>query len=107
MVCPATVEDAHAIGHVHVESWRSSYCEPMPDAVLDGLSVEQRAAFWQKVIERVEAVFVATDKRGNIVGFVDGGLERERSPVYTAELYALYLIKEQQGHGYGRALMLE
>lgn len=78
----------------------------MPDVVLDGLSVEQRANFWQGVIERAkkQSVFVVTGQRGNIVGFVNGGLERKRDPVYTAELYALYLLKEQQGHGYGQAL---
>lgn len=31
-------------------------------------------------------------------------MERERDPVYTAELYAFYLLKEQQGHGYGKVL---
>lgn len=79
----------------------------MPDAVLDGLSVEQRANFWGSVIERArkQFVFVATDEQGDIVGFVNGGLEREKDALYTAELYALYLLQECQGHGYGRALM--
>ena len=78
----------------------------MPDSVLDGLSVEQRADFWRQVIERAkkQSVFVATDVQNNVVGFVNGGLERERDPIYTAELYALYLFKAQQEHGYGRAL---
>ena len=106
MIRPATVDDAPGIARVHVESWRSTYKGLMPDAVLDSLSVEQRADFWRQVIERAkkQSVFVATDGRGDIVGFVNGGLERERDPVYTAELYALYLFKEQQGHGYGAAL---
>lgn len=107
MIRPATGNDAPAIGRVHVESWRSAYRGLMPDAVLDGLSVEQRANFWGSVIERSrkQFVFVATDEQGNIVGFVNGGLEREKDALYTAELYALYLLQECQGHGYGRALM--
>lgn len=31
--------------------------------------------------------------------------EREKDTLYTAELYALYLLQECQGHGYGKALM--
>ena len=106
MIRPATVDDAPGIARVHVESWRTTYRGLMPDAVLDSLSVEQRADFWRQVIERAkkQSVLVAADGRGDIVGFVNGGLERERDPVYTAELYALYLFKEQQGHGYGAAL---
>ncbi len=106
MIRPATVDDASAIGHVHVESWRSTYERLMPDSVLDNLSVEQRADFWRQVIERAkkQSVFIVTDQQDNVVGFVNGGLERERNPVYNAELYALYLLKEQQGYGYGQGL---
>ncbi len=80
----------------------------MPDAVLVNLPAEQRATFWREVIEHAEkqSVFVANDKQGDVVGFVNGGLEREGDPVYTAELYALHLLEEQQGNGYGKDLML-
>lgn len=108
MIRPATVDDALAIGHVHVESWRSTYQGLMPDAVLNGLSVEQRADFWRQVIERArrQSIFVATDDQNNVIGFVNGGLEQEHDSFYTAEFYALYLLKEQQGFGYSKALML-
>lgn len=78
----------------------------MPDAVLDGLSVERRAEFWRSVTERAknQFVFVVEDGQNGVVGFVNGGLEREADPHYTAELYALYLLKEHQGRGYGRDL---
>jgi len=46
MIRSATASDAPAIGHVHVESWRSTYRGLMPDAVLVNLSAEQRATFW-------------------------------------------------------------
>ena len=99
------VDDAAAIAHVHVESWRNTYRSLMPDAVLEGLSVERRAEFWRGVLERAKKqfVFVAQDE-GRTVGFVNGGPEQEADPHYTAELYALYLLKEYQGCGYGKAL---
>ena len=105
MIRPATVDDAAAVAHVHVESWRSTYRGLMPDAVLDSLSVEQRAEFWRGVLERSKKqfVFVAEDE-GRIVGFVNGGPEQEADPHYTAELYAFYLLEDYQGRGYGKAL---
>jgi hypothetical protein len=35
---PATVADAAAISHIHVESWRTTYRGVVPDAFLDALS---------------------------------------------------------------------
>lgn len=107
MIRPAVLEDAAAIGRIHVESWRSTYRGLMPDAVLSGLSVEKRTAFWQQIIERAEQqfIFVAENGQDNIVGFANGGAEREKDKLYTAELYALYLPKEWQGRGYGRNLL--
>lgn len=108
MIRPATADDAAAIAHVHVESWRSTYRGLMPDAVLDGLSVERRTAFWRSVMERAKNQFVfVTEDEGRIVGFVNGGLEQEADPHYTGELYALYLLKDYQGYGYGKALFEE
>ena len=54
MIRPATVDDAAAVAHVHVSSWRSTYRGLMPDAVLDSLSVERRAEFWREVILRAK-----------------------------------------------------
>ncbi len=106
MIRPATVDDAPDIARVHVESWRTTYPGLMPDAVLDKLSVSGREKFWYQVLgrDKSQVAFVATDAQGKVVGFVNGGLEREKDPVHTAELYALYLFKESQGYGYGEAL---
>ncbi len=78
----------------------------MPDAVLDGLSVERRADFWHGVLERAtkQLVYVVQDE-GRTVGFVNGGPEQDADPHYTAELYALYLLEDYQGRGYDKALL--
>ena len=105
MIRPATVDDAADIAHVHVSSWRTTYRGLMPDAVLAGLSVERRSEFWYQVIERAKKQFVfVVENEGRIIGFVNGGPEQEADPHHTAELYALYLLREHQGHGYGWAL---
>lgn len=98
----ALVDDADAIAFVHVTSWRETYRGLVPDSVLDSLSVEQRADHWRKTLREVKpTLFVALVDR-QVVGFVVG---RERSEFgCDCELGALYLLRDHQGHGVGRAL---
>ncbi|WP_332262475.1 GNAT family N-acetyltransferase [Paenibacillus sp. GSMTC-2017] len=49
-------------------------------------------------------MFVLVDEDEHIVGFINGGISREAELEYDAEVYALYLLKEAQGNGYGRLL---
>jgi GNAT superfamily N-acetyltransferase len=49
---------------------------------------------------------VAEDHAGNIVGFASGGPERSGDPVYTGEVYAIYLLERWQGQGIGRQLTI-
>jgi GNAT superfamily N-acetyltransferase len=46
------LDDAGALGEVHVEAWRATYRNLMPDADLDGLRVEDRARWWVEVLSR-------------------------------------------------------
>lgn len=106
---PAQVEDAAGIAHVHVDSWRTSYKGIVPDEVLNNLSYERREEMWRNGLsnpERTNYDFVAVDEHGRIVGFVTGGTLRDGDPSYESELYAIYLLKEVQGQGIGRRLML-
>ena len=42
--------DAQAIAEVHVASWQGAYRGLLPDALLDGQSVERRAQWWTQAI---------------------------------------------------------
>jgi GNAT superfamily N-acetyltransferase len=105
---PAQPEDAPAIAHVHVESWRTTYKDLMPDEILANLSVERRETFWRDVISNPASptfVYVAEMDDGQVVGFAAGGPERDNHPVYKGELYAIYLLQAYQGQGIGRAMV--
>lgn len=107
MIREAAAADAPAIARVHVEGWRTTYHGIVPDEVLANLSVERREQRWVERLDKAdgpECVYVAEDNAGAIVGFASGGPEREGDPVYTGELYAIYLLAEQQGTGIGRQL---
>jgi GNAT superfamily N-acetyltransferase len=49
-------------------------------------------------------VDIAVDESTQVVGFASGGAERSGYPIYTAELYAIYLLASDQGYGIGRHL---
>lgn len=107
-VRPATVSDAEAIGRVHVASWLTTYAGIVPDDFLAGLSAERRAAQWRASLENPESrttTLVGELIPGEVVGFAAFGPEREGLAPYTGELYALYLLRDAQGHGLGRALL--
>lgn len=107
----AILADAHAIAEVHVASWRSTYRGLVPQAHLDGLSVERRETMWTSVLGDARTqtlVFVATADDGRIVGFAAGGppqVPDSTYPAYTGELYAIYLLADHQGRGTGRQLV--
>jgi GNAT superfamily N-acetyltransferase len=103
----ATVADVPAIARVHVESWRTTYKGFVPDDFLDNMAYDQRERMWRQELSEpasTSLVYVAEDTAGNIVGFVSGGPERSGDAVYTAELYAIYLLENWQRQGIGRQL---
>jgi GNAT superfamily N-acetyltransferase len=104
-----TVADAHAIAVVHVESWRAAYRGLLPRDVLDGLSVDRRAAFWRDNIgTRDGHTLVAVDEpSGRVRGFVNVGPSRDPETAgagSVGELRAIYLLPDAWGSGTGRRL---
>jgi L-amino acid N-acyltransferase YncA len=104
----ARPEDAAGIASVHVESWRTTYRGIVPQAFLDGLSVEGRTRWWEAMFARADSrrcVFVAEGEDGQIIGFAFAGPESRGDRVYTGEVYAIYLLEQHQRRGIGRRLM--
>lgn len=104
----ATVEDAPALAQVHVTSWRETYRGLVPDDYLASLSVAERTERWRGRLSGADPgafTLVAEDNNGRIVGFATGGPERGGDPVYTGELYAIYLLQAAQRAGLGRRLV--
>ncbi|MEK4520732.1 GNAT family N-acetyltransferase [Psychrobacillus sp. FSL W7-1457] len=97
--------DAKGITKVHVESWKSTYVNIVPEEFLNNLSFERRADYWFSVIPD-GGVYVAEDENNQIVGFASGGKERSGDySNYNGEIYAIYILKEYQGIGIGKLLI--
>jgi hypothetical protein len=50
VIRPDAVEDASAIGEIHVRARQAAYRDIMPSSFLDTLSATERAAGWERVL---------------------------------------------------------
>lgn len=97
---PATVEDAWPIAEVNVRSWQSAYQGLLPELYLRDLSVEGRAARWQRTLadpaNQGDILVLVED--GTLLGFT--AVDRIRG-----ELRAIYLDPDRWGTGLGKLLL--
>ncbi|MFH1893859.1 MAG: GNAT family N-acetyltransferase [Candidatus Zixiibacteriota bacterium] len=106
----AAVDDAAAIAHIHIESWRTTYPGMVPQEYLDNLSIARRAAHLIGLLseEASDTIhLLAETDSGEPVGFSSFGPDRDERAEYSSEIHALYVLKEHHGTGIGKALFLE
>jgi ribosomal protein S18 acetylase RimI-like enzyme len=95
------------VARVHVRSWQAGYRGLLPDAYLDGLRAEDRAArytFGRPAADGPATIVAVLDKQ--IRGFATVGRAAD-SPPQTGELLALYVDPSCWRIGVGRRLISE
>jgi ribosomal protein S18 acetylase RimI-like enzyme len=102
---PAQPSDAAAIARIHVESWRTTYPGIVPEAALAALDEEGRRRSWLERLEGAEIPILVAETDFGVFGFLAGGPIRIPVEDYDGELYALYLLRDHQLQGAGRALI--
>ncbi|MGE7760291.1 N-acetyltransferase family protein [Peribacillus sp. NPDC097895] len=104
----ATLGDAKDIAKVHVDSWKSTYKNIIPDEFLKKLSYDQRTDAWNSNISKEgNYVFVAENNEGEIVGFADCGKRENNNVNNSGDLTSIYLLKEYQGIGVSIEFLLK
>lgn len=102
----AVLSDAAGIAKVHVDSWKSTYKNIIPDAYLKKLSYEQRTELWKRNITKEgNYVFIGENHQGEIIGFADCGRRETNNVPNSGDLTSIYLLEEYQGYGIGRQLL--
>ncbi len=85
----ARIEDADAIGRVHVRAWRAAYRGILSDVYLATLDERVRADGWRALrvtpLDQTKKFVVAT-QHGRVVGFAFVGPDRDELAI--GELYA-------------------
>ncbi|HMD01668.1 MAG TPA: hypothetical protein VKG44_01765, partial [Candidatus Baltobacteraceae bacterium] len=73
--------DAAAIARVHIEAWRETYAELMPERARSARSLADREAMWTRAlaVQSTTSAFVAA-QADEIVGFAACGPVRSEEP---------------------------
>ena len=99
-------QDCYGVAHVVTVSWMETYRGIVNDDFLNNLpnTEEERG---KKSFEKFDVngnnEFVL-ELDGNIVGFVKFGLSKDKEYDNLGEIFALYIISECKGNGFGRKL---
>ncbi|MBW7457990.1 GNAT family N-acetyltransferase [Paenibacillus sepulcri] len=100
----ARLEDVEDLGRVHAASYRDAYKEIMPADYLVKVAAEERARHFEHSLsqdmERTAIMLVNETAIGCLI--INPSIEGFES---TAEISAIYLLKEYQGSGYGTRLL--
>lgn len=90
-------EDADAKGYVHWKTWQETYTGLMDEEYLTSQTLDK----CQTIARRWPENTLLAEMDDKIVGFSCYGKDNTG----TGEVFAIYLLKEAQGHGVGRKLM--
>lgn len=103
-IVPAGPGDALELARVHVRAWRETYAGLLPAAYLDRMEARLHARRWRSQLTTAYAgdLVLAAEGRRGLVGYAAGRLV-EGAP--AAEVFTLYVVRDAQGRGLGRALL--
>lgn len=97
--------DAVQIAEIPVATWRAVYRSQIPDAVLNGQTVEWRAAFWRERLSQSEVLVLVAEDEG-VFAFRDliPSRDKDADSKLVAEIAAVYVLPKHWRQGAGRAL---
>ncbi len=101
-ILPPGPGDALALAEVHVRAWRETYAGLLPALLLDRMSVPLHARRWRAILtsERPKETVLCVEGPKGILGYCAADTQGGSALVST-----LYLVREAQGQGLGRALL--
>lgn len=105
---PATVQDADALGRLHMACWREAYGDLLSAEFFERATPESSAERWAVTIPRLAAdggTVLLAEQDGELVGFASSGPGRGEAPPRELELYAIYVRASAYGSGLGQRLL--
>ena len=110
----ATQSDIPDIAEIHVAGWQGAYGGIVDQDYIDSKTVENRIETWASIFQKNESDILLAQLDGESVGFISYGSLRtppagmsKIRPLYSSEIYALYLIPNFYRQGVGTALIQE
>ncbi len=108
----ATKSDIPDIAKIHVAGWHGAYGGIVDPDYIESKTVENRIETWSDIFQKDESKILLAQIEGQSVGFLSygalktppAGMSKIR-PLYSSEIYALYLLPEFYRQGIGTALI--
>ncbi len=112
-VRPTRPGDAAGIADVHVDAWRETYADVMPEEFFSDDVRERRRAMWTNylAIDPEPGKLMVAERAGRIVGFAFAGssqhpdAQKGHEPARDTTLFSIYVLASEHGHGLGHALL--
>ena len=102
----ATIEDAHSISSIHMDSWKNAYAGMVPYSALARMINRRGVDWWQKAIRR-STIILVLEVGDEIAGYATLGPNRVNTLPFEGEVYEIYLRPEYQGIGLGAKLFAD
>lgn len=104
----ARIDDAEEVAGVHVRSWQVAYRGLIDQSVLDGLSIDERADGWRRIVADplptgLGILVAARDDR--VIGWTSFGSGRDPDGLTDGEVYGIYADPAAWSTGAGHALL--
>jgi len=102
----AALDDVATMARIRAAASAVAYRGIVPDEILDqpeDVFIERVRPFF--VSPTTDSVRLVADDRGDRVGFLIAGPERDGDAIYRAEVYLIYVDPDAQGRGVGRSLI--
>ena len=101
----AEPEDATALAHIQVTSWRSAFRNIASDDYLDHMVSEQnQAEDWKEILADAEQVVFIAEKQDKLVGYAWAHREEDESIKWDSELISMHILPEYKRQGIGKKL---
>lgn len=103
----ATLDDASAVGHIHVESWNVAYRGIMPDEVIARTDLAYRTRFWAERIADPEWPVFVIEEGGEQVAFCQmvPSPDPDDDPTRVGHITSIHVLPQLRGRGHGRVLI--
>lgn len=105
---PASVDDADALGRLHMACWREAYGDLLSAEFFESATPESSAERWAVTIPRLASdggTLLLAEEDDELVGFACSGPGRGEAPPRALELYAIYVRASAYGSGLGQRLL--
>ena len=101
----ATIADCRGLSELKRDVWLTTYSGIYPQERLDGYDVDKNESIFRSFVERPDIELFMAEKNGEAIGLMTVGKPYKLSDEYDQEVALLYIKKDFQRQGIGRAFL--